>query len=246
MSIENKMKAKELYEHGKSLKEIASILEVNYNTLKYWKTQNFAIDPVKNNNKDDDILTEQETNFCIYFVHTLHVFSSATRAGYSESYARNNIYQLMKKPKIKKFIKELKTIKRKSHNITADDILETILDIVYNRDIGQCYDKETLELRAGVTNVKKFKVKKGEDNQEISIELEDRMKAVEILVKHYGIDPCYATKKAELRILEAEEVKQKEERERIIYIEEDEPQRVKIGVKGKRIKKGTVKMGTRG
>lgn len=238
MNTENKIKAKELFEHGKTLKEIASILEINYNTLKYWKTQNFAIDPIKKSNKDDEILTEQETNFCIYFVHTLHVFSSATRAGYSESYARNNIYQLMKKPKIKKFIKELKTLKRKAHNITADDILETLLDIAYNRDIGQCYDKETLELKEGVTNVKKFKVKKGEDNHEISIELEDRMKAVEILTKHYGIDPSYATKKEELKTLEDEATKRKEEggyyyatKDGMEYVP---PKRIKIGVKGKK------------
>lgn len=218
MNTENKIKAKELFEHGKTLKEIASILNINYNTLKYWKTQNFAIDPVKKNNKDDDILTEQETNFCIYFVHTLHVFSSAIRAGYSDSYARNNIYQLMKKPKIKKFIKELKTLKRKAHNISADDILETLLDIVYNRDIGQCYDKKTLELKEGVTNVKKFKVKKGEDSHEISIELEDRMKAIEILTKHYGIDPSYTNKRAELKALEAKEKELKE----VHYIEIEE------------------------
>lgn len=221
MNTENKIKVKELFEHGKTLKEIASILNINYNTLKYWKTQNFAIDPVKKNNKDDDILTEQETNFCIYFVHTLHVFSSAIRAGYSDSYARNNIYQLMKKPKIKKFIKELKTLKRKAHNISADDILETLLDIVYNRDIGQCYDKKTLELKEGVTNVKKFKVKKGEDSHEISIELEDRMKAIEILTKHYGIDPSYTNKRAELKVLEAKE-KELKEVHYIEYIEIEE------------------------
>lgn len=194
MNINLKEKAKNLYDIGYKLKEISEMLSINYSTLKYWKTKNFS----SNTTKNETELTEQEENFCIYYSESNHVYSSAIKSGYSESYAMNTIYQLMKKAKIKKRIKELKKIRMKANDITQEDIISELRKIAFNRDINQCYNKETGELNSNVTNVRKFKLKKDEESQEINIELEDRTKALELLFKYYGADPVHELKKLEL------------------------------------------------
>lgn len=181
---ELKLKAKELFNEGVSLKDIAENLDINYNTLKYWKTKNFSIGEKKN-----EEITKQEEMFCILVADTNDIYSSAIKSGYSEAYALNTIYQLMKKSKIKKKIDSLKKIKQISLEISKEDILTVHKEIVFSRDIKNCYDLQTGELKNNIKNIKKFKIKDTEFGKDISFELEDRTRSLEFLTKYMGIDP---------------------------------------------------------
>lgn len=196
MNKELKLKASQLFNQGLTLKEISKTLSVNYSTLRTWKKNNFSTVSTL----DKEPLTEQEEKFCIFYADTCHVYTSALKAGYSESYALNTIYQLMKKPKIKKRIKELKTIRITANEITENDILQMHKEFVFNRELQQCFDEKTGKLKSNIKNIKKFKIKETDEGTETTIELVDPKTSLEFLGKYMGIDPTLNLAKEKLEL----------------------------------------------
>ncbi|MGL5245269.1 MAG: terminase small subunit [Sarcina sp.] len=196
MNKELKLKASQLFNQGLTLKEISKTLSVNYSTLRTWKKNNFSTVSTL----DKEPLTEQEEKFCIFYADTCHVYTSALKAGYSESYALNTIYQLMKKPKIKKRIKELKAIRITANEITENDILQMHKEFVFNRELQQCFDEKTGKLKSNIKNIKKFKIKETDEGTETTIELVDPKTSLEFLGKYMGIDPTLNLAKEKLEL----------------------------------------------
>lgn len=196
MNKELKLKALQLFNQGHTLKDISNILSVNYSTLRTWKKNNFSIV----SNQDKEPLTEQEEKFCIFYADTCHVYTSAVKAGFTESYALNTIYQLMKKPKIKKRIKELKAIRITANEITKTDILQMHKEFVFNRELQQCFDEKTGKLKENIKNIKKFKIKETDEGTETTIELIDPKTSLEFLGKYLGIDPTLNLAKEKLEL----------------------------------------------
>lgn len=231
--IEKKEKARQLFEQGKTLKEIAETLDISYNTIKYWKKQGFAVgegtkikeEPKRKPKEKQNKISEMEERFCIFYAETLNIYSSAINAGFSESYARNSIYQLMKKPIIKAYIEKLKEDIHEVKQITKEDLLALHHDIIYSRDSTTLFD-ENGEIKTGFKNIKAFEVieeKKGKNIlKKKRVEFLDPTNSINFMNKHLGIDPTFrhAEERIQIAKIKAEVPTKDVETEQDMTIEE--------------------------
>ena len=164
MQNEKRIEAKQLYDAGLSLVEIAEQLELKPGTLRSWKkrgcwdgtkaealqtvaVQRNAVKTRKratDSNKQivqaievNDELTDKEKDFCLYFVASYNAAQSAIKAGYKGSYLtlKNTAYEVLHKPAVQEMIAELKAIKRLTILAGVDDVLELHMRIAF-ADIG--------------------------------------------------------------------------------------------------------------
>ena len=230
---EKKEKARQLFEQGKTLKEIAETLDISYNTIKYWKKQGFTIgegkateqQPKKKPKEKQKLISDMEDRFCIYYAETLNIYSSAINAGFSESYARNSIYQLMKKPIIKAYIERLKENIHEAKQMTKEDLLALHHDIIYDRDISTVFD-ENGEVKTGFKNIKAVELieeKKGKDIlRKKRVEFVDPTNSINFMNKHLGIDPAFrhAEERIQIAKIKAEVPTQGQDDKQDMTIEE--------------------------
>lgn len=230
---EKKEKARQLFEQGKTLKEIAETLDISYNTIKYWKKQGFTIgegkateqQPKKKPKEKQKLISDMEDRFCVYYAETLNIYSSAINAGFSESYARNSIYQLMKKPIIKAYIEKLKENIHEAKQMTKEDLLALHHDIIYARDITTVFD-ENGEVKTGFKNIKAVELieeKKGKDIlRKKRVEFVDPTNSINFMNKHLGIDPAFrhAEERIQIAKIKAEVPTQGQDDKQDMTIEE--------------------------
>ena len=174
-----------------------------------------------NDSLEEADLTEKQRLFCLYYTKTYNATQAYLKAyGCSYNAASVEGYRLLRNPKIKKEIDELKELKRQSIMITEDDIVEQYMRIAFAditdfvdfglNDVplmtkeGPVLNKEgdMIMTKANTVNFKDSKmvdgglikeVKKG--RQGISIKLEDKMKALDWLADYFEINPNSKHKK---------------------------------------------------
>ena len=129
--------------------------------------------------------------FCVYYARTFNATQSYLKA-YASSYDVANAegYKLLVKPCIKKEIGRLKEIKRKQIVADESDIVELQMRIAF-ADFGDIarYDEMRVyprDSRFVDTQLIK-KVKETKDG--VSIEIEDRQKAINWLTKFFEMNP---------------------------------------------------------
>lgn len=212
---ENYIDAERDYMQGAKYKDIAAKYDVTINTVKSWKqryswsrekgvhTKNNKVctqrkkdapqvieDGTRETLQNDELTTEQQL-FCIYYNRTFNATQSYKQAyGCSYASALTNGSRLLGKAHIKAEIQRLKEIKRQQVVAGAEDIVELQMRIAFS-DIGNLvkFDKGSvlLEDSGSVDTQLVKKVKKVKEG--VSLELEDRQKAIDWLTKYFLIHP---------------------------------------------------------
>ena len=135
-------------------------------------------------------LTEQEELFCYHYLKTFNSTTSAARAGYSAKYAHRIGGQLIHTPRIKDFIRHIKSNRDEELFVDAMDIVKQYLKIAFA-------DMTDIAIFKG--NELRFRSSSEVDGQLISevsqgkaglkIKLEDRLEALKRLERFYFILP---------------------------------------------------------
>jgi phage terminase small subunit len=161
--------------------------------------------------KTEQPLKDKQLAFCREYIVDLNQTQAAIRAGYSEKTAGATASRLLKNVKIQDEINRLKEERAERTGITADEVVEHLARIAF-MDIKAVLDWETKyinteigrDFRTGDRVISKIpvtqlslkdmnevdgrliqSVKMGKHG--ISVELPDKMKALEMLAKHTGV-----------------------------------------------------------
>lgn len=148
-------------------------------------------------------LSEAEEIFCYHFVKTRNATASALKAGYSSSFSHNKAYLLLQKDKIQKFIQDIQDQICKEVFVDTVDVINMYAKIAF----ADITDYVTFGPR-GVQPKKSesvdgqmiCKIKEGRDG--VSIELADKMKALDKLSNYLGVTPQDLLDKAKVQLLE--------------------------------------------
>ncbi|MEG2930592.1 MAG: terminase small subunit [Ruthenibacterium sp.] len=153
---ENAIKAHGYYLKGKSLVEIAKIMDVSAATVRSWKARGKwdSLDATlakkvqrvaKSRNPDaaadkamladiaeNPALNGKESAFCLHYARTYNGAAAVRRAGYNTTENAAGIaYTLLQKPKIRDEIKRLKTLRNASILACAEDVVERYMQIAF-------------------------------------------------------------------------------------------------------------------
>lgn len=139
---------------------------------------------------EDYGLTEAEEIFCYHFVKTRNATASALKAGYSSSFSHDKAYKLLQREDIQNFIKDIRSQVCQEMFVDTMDIVNMYAKIAF----ADMTDFVTFGPR-GVQPKKSdsvdgqliCKIKEGRDG--VSVELADRMKALEKLSNYLGVTP---------------------------------------------------------
>lgn len=243
----NYEKAEKDYINGMTYKEIAKKYNVKENTVKSWKTRYGWIRGKKKDAQkkthtksgkvctqkkierqsseeediDTDELSEKMQQFCVFFVKN----KNATRAymkAYGTDYASAaaGACRLLKKDKIKKYIKELKAQKAATMMFDPEDLVQRYMDIAY-ADVRDFVDVDergySLEVKGDFDGSLVSQIKTTKYG--IEIKLPDRMKAMKWLDDYFEINPAskrkreYEKLKAQQLRMEIELAKQQEKQD---------------------------------
>lgn len=215
--MENYQKAEADYMAGMKYKDIAEKYGTTINTVKSWKkryawnrkegapkkgkvcTQNKKAHTTKAVQIDDgtketlqnEELTPEQQMFCIYYIRTFNATQSYLNAFHcSYDSAKAHGFELLQNVAIQKEIYRLKEIKRKQIVACSEDIVELQMRIAFS-DMGQFaeYNGTSVRLKdsSKVDTQLIRKVKEGQ--QGVSIEVEDRQKAIDWLTKYFLMHP---------------------------------------------------------
>lgn len=230
--MNSREQARKLFEEqGERLTDISEKLGINYNTIKQWKSRykwkgvtkkkkkrlqkivtakpEDPVIPLPVNEKDDDSLelTERQRLFAEIYIRNFNATQAAIKAGYAPSGAFVEGCRLLKHPKVRAYIEELKALKKETLMIDQDDIVERYMRIAFSdmtdfAEFGS--EKATVEDQDGNEEVIdrdyfRFRDSKSVDGglivevkrsrQGMSIKLEDRQKALAWLAKFFEMDP---------------------------------------------------------
>lgn len=266
-TAEKQQKAKELYQQGVKLVDIAEILDINAGTVRRWKcTQKWGAQNIDNeksgqsgersqnrtqksersdseqniNHKgqqnamkkiveqtlSNDNLTPEQQLFCLLYAKTWNAVQSYMSAYNTENYNAAGVssYRLLKVPKIRNAIQDIKKAKAEQILAGKEDIVELQMRIAF-ADIGQYLEfreeeepvigafgpvqteengkKKILTQKVNNVHVKDStqldtqliqEIKNGRNG--FSIKLADRAKAIDWLSKYFELFP-EDTRKAE-------------------------------------------------
>lgn len=214
-------KAKELFESGLQLKEVAEQLGLKEGTVRAWKSRGKwvqkcnavternvtkkLVESVTNNNE----LTDEQALFCLLFSRSFNATKSYQEAfGCSYNTAMVNSCRLLKKAHIKKEVARLKEERYTIAFLSADDIFQKYMDIAFS-DLG-----DYLEIKNGILKIKDSEevdtsvlqeVKEGREG--VSVKLQDKMKALEWLAAHMDMGTAEQRAKVEKIKTETEKIK---------------------------------------
>ena len=146
--------------------------------------------------KKDDVLTDREKEFCYNYIQNFNAYQSALKVGYSESYAKTHIYGLIKSPKVKNFLKELKEERQREILLSQEELINRHLKIAFSDIADFINDDGTLKKNIDGSLIKKITVKSSKtvtdevtkENNVVSIELEDRKESLKFLTEYMGLD----------------------------------------------------------
>lgn len=212
---ENYIDAERDYMQGMKYKDIAAKYGVTINTVKSWKQRyswsrekgmytkkdkvciqkkKDAPAPTEDGTREtlqNTELTAEQQIFCILYSRTFNASQSYQKAyGCSYESAMCAGSRLLGNIKVQAEIQRLKEIKLQQIVAGAEDIVELQMRIAFS-DIGNLlkFDRGSvlLEDSSGVDTQLVKKVKEGKEG--VSIELEDRQKAIDWLTKYFLIHP---------------------------------------------------------
>lgn len=222
---------KRLYDGGASVSDIAKTLGVPASTVRSWKsrykwdaqprdaTQRSA--PQRDASSGDTItvyrpLTDCQELFCAYYVKCFNAAKAYMRAyNCTLSVSAPSASRLMRDPRIRARIDELKTARLSREMLSEDDIFQKYIDIAFADVTDYVVFASPTVKENGVITAKNMILLKSSDTVDgtlldgisissegsARIQLPDRMKALAWLSEH--MDLCTAEQKARIKALEA-------------------------------------------
>lgn len=153
------------------------------------KPTEIEIEPLVELVIENDELTDKQRLFCLYFTKCFNATKAYQKAyGCSYESAGSAGYRMLQNVAIQNEINQLKQAKMNRAMLTEDDIFQKYMDIAFADmcDYVTVNDEGRLELvpssETDSTLIKKISVGKG-----VTIELADRMKALEWLAAHMNL-----------------------------------------------------------
>ena len=140
-------------------------------------------------------LTEKQKRFCVEYLIDLNATQAAIRAGYSTSTAGAIGAENLKKPQIRACIDKALAEQSKRTGVTADRVVRELAKVAFvNSDDVVDFDSVTVKSDASKDDtaaiasvrVKTIPTKDGE-GIEREIKLADKLKALELLGKRFGL-----------------------------------------------------------
>lgn len=141
-------------------------------------------------------LTAKQQRFCEEYLIDLNGTQAAIRAGYSTNSANELAAETLAKPSIKAEIQRLMALRSNRTQVTKDDVINRLNEIA-NADLfvilkaaqNEQYDSLSVADRRSVKAIKirTSKTKDGGYTEDISIQLHDVVKPLELLGKHLGM-----------------------------------------------------------
>lgn len=208
-----KNKARKLYESGfGSIVKVAEEIGVHKNTINGWKKEDKDNGkewrkPKKTNvqknaqkrTKVDFItqisnqykLTNQQTEFAIYYGNGNSVQSSCLKAGYSKSFSLGIGYTLLDNIGIKEIITYIKNLRYESIMYNEKDVLNQYIRIAQG-DLGDYFDSSGEQIKnfgdvdTGI--IKEYQVNiKPDGTKEVKFKLESKHPALKSLGEYFGM-----------------------------------------------------------
>lgn len=139
---------------------------------------------------DNSNLTERHKLFIMYYLQSFNIKHSAIRAGYAVSSAHTRGSELLADDRIKKVLRDIKSVMHKSIYITTHDIIDEYIRIAFAdmTDFVE-FDENKVNLKDSTKVDGRLiqEVKQGRDG--VTIKLADKMKALEKLEKLFDVIP---------------------------------------------------------
>jgi phage terminase small subunit len=161
-------------------------------------------------------LTEQEELFCYHYLKTFNATTSAIRAGYSSSSGHQQAYKLLKDEKVKNFLYYIKGQRNEELFLDSMRVIQEYIKIAF-ADMTDFvkFGPNGVVLKSSdkVDGQMIVKVKEGRDG--VSIELADKLKAMEKLEKFLNVMPNDWRQKLEEKKVGLMEEKLKLEKEKL-------------------------------
>lgn len=215
--MENYEKAERDYLEGMKYKDIAAKYDTTINTVKSWKkrygwerkgctqkskkgctqkevditTEIVHVDDGTKDTLQNDELSPEQQLFCIYYSRTYNATQSYLKA-YECDYktANVNAHRMLVNASIKKEIERLKEIKRQQIVAGEEDIVELQMRIAFaDMDSIVKFDKTRVSLRNSEQVDTQLIKKVSEGQYGVSVELENRQKAIDWLTKYFLMHP---------------------------------------------------------
>lgn len=143
-----------------------------------------------NSHAEEYGLSESEEVFCYHFVKTRNATASALKAGYSSSFSHDKAYQLLQKENIQEFIQDIRSQICQEMFVDTMDIVNMYAKIAFAdmTDFVTFGPRGVLPKASDTVDGQLIcKIKEGRDG--VSVELADRMKALEKLSNYLGVTP---------------------------------------------------------
>lgn len=133
-------------------------------------------------------LDEKEELFCFHYLKTFNLTTSAIRAGFPSTSGHEYGHRLMQNPQVIAFINHLKEIRNTELLFDNSRIIQEYMKIAF-ADMNDFVDitKYGIRPKAGSDGQLITKIKEGRDG--VSIELADKMKALEKLERYFDVMP---------------------------------------------------------
>jgi phage terminase small subunit len=230
--LTDREKAKVLYLSGKKVVEIASELDIKEGTLRSWKSRGKWPARLQRKNatkkqsiargnttfdNDDSGISEQQKNFCLYYVKFFNATQAAISAGYAKTSAHVEGCRLLKNDKVRAEIKRLKSAMAAELFVEAEDVLMLYFKIAFG-DIGEyvTFGRRDVQVMSAFGPVYEGKGKNkkpvmktvnyvdlsemdyvdtsliseiSQGREGVKIKLHDKMKAMEFLAKYFELNP---------------------------------------------------------
>lgn len=135
-------------------------------------------------------LSEAEEAFCYHFLKTRNATASALRAGYSSSFSHQKAFGLLQKENIQEFLKDARSQMCQELFIDTMDIVDMYAKIAFAdiTDFVTFGPRGVVPLKSDSVDGQLIcKIKEGRDG--FSVELADKMKALEKLSNYLGVTP---------------------------------------------------------
>lgn len=140
-------------------------------------------------------MTDKQKRFCEEYLVDLNATQAAIRAGYSAKTAGSIGNEILQKPDIRARIDQMLADQSVRTGVTADRVIRELAKVAFvkatdviDTDTGNVKDNATDEDQACIAAVKvKQMIGEGMSSVEREIRLCDKVKALELLGKHFGI-----------------------------------------------------------
>lgn len=145
-------------------------------------------------------ISEKQKRFCQEYMKDLNATQAAIRAGYKESNARQSASEILTKPYIQDYVAELQRDIRERSEITVDEVVQTLADILrfdikelygFNGGLLPIHDIPEAH-RKSISGIESEQLHEWQDGEQVpagvvkKIKTIDRLRAGDMLMKYFG------------------------------------------------------------